>query len=75
MRVRFFDIEWETDGEEVDLPTECVLEVDEEVPESLDMDLATFLNEEGANLLSDAFGWLVQGFQWKLTNKEERGVQ
>ena len=70
MKVRFFGIEWETDGEEVDLPAECILEVDEEEVVAMNTDLTTFLNEEGADLLSDAFGWLVQGFSWEVANHE-----
>jgi hypothetical protein len=50
MRVRFFNIVWDTDGQHVDLPQEAVLDV----PEGTDPE------EEGANFLSDAYGWLVE---------------
>ena len=50
MKVRFFDIQWDIDeGDEPELPSECVLELDD------DMDL----EEEGADALSDKFGWCV----------------
>lgn len=43
------NIKWETDGEEVDLPTE--------VEVFRDMD-----DDEIADYLSDTYGWLVNGF-------------
>ncbi len=50
MKVRFFDIEWDLDkGERAHLPSECVLEVED------DLDL----QEEGADALSDEYGWCV----------------
>ena len=55
MKIRFFDIQWDTDGEEVDLPTETIMEV----PEDCDLDT------EGADVLSDKFGWCVLGFNWE----------
>jgi hypothetical protein len=48
--VKAVEIEWETDGESVDLPTEV------ELPSDLDED-------EVADYLSDKFGWLVKGFE------------
>jgi hypothetical protein len=50
MQVRFSNIVWDTDGEKVDLPQEAVLNV----PDGTD------LAEEGADFLSDRFGWLVE---------------
>jgi hypothetical protein len=50
MQVRFFNVVWDTDGENVDLPQDIVLDVPE----------ATNLEQEGANFLSDAYGWLVE---------------
>lgn len=43
------DIEWEIDGEDVDLPTE--VEVDDDL-----------LDDEIADYLSDTYGWLVESF-------------
>lgn len=54
--VRFFDIEWETDGETVYLPKEVTLEIDSDID----------LSDAGANALSDEFGWLVNGFQFEI---------
>lgn len=50
--IRFFNIDWDTDGEEVNLPKEVILEVENDVDVSL----------EGADLLSDKYGWCVNGF-------------
>jgi hypothetical protein len=55
-QVRFFDIEWDTDGEDVELPAEVELEVDK------DLDL----NTEGADVLSDRYGWCVHGFNFEI---------
>jgi hypothetical protein len=50
MRVQFSSIVWDTDGQHVNLPQQVVL----------DVPAGTDLEEEGANLLSDAYGWLVE---------------
>lgn len=49
MKVRFFNIVWDTDGEAVDLPVEVEMVVDPD----LDLD------EEGCDVLSDTYGWCV----------------
>ncbi len=53
MKVRFFDIVWDTDDQDVDLPSthEAIVDAD------FDTD------EEGADLLSDQFGWCVKSFE------------
>jgi hypothetical protein len=56
MKVRFTNIDWETDGEEVNLPTELTLEVDDDVD----------LDEEGGDVLSDEYDWLVNGFDYEV---------
>lgn len=50
--IKFYNIDWDTDGEEVSLPTEVILEVENDVDVSL----------EGADLLSDKYGWCINGF-------------
>jgi hypothetical protein len=52
MLIRFWDISWDTDGEDADLPTDVTLEVEN------DLDIAN----DGADVLSDKFGFLVEGF-------------
>lgn len=54
-KIRFFNIEWDTDGRKVSkLPREVELEVDSEFDPEL----------EGADLLSDKFGYCVFGFDF-----------
>lgn len=54
-RIKFSEIEWQTDGEEVELPSSVVLEVSD------DFDV----EENGADLLSDKYGWLVESYLWE----------
>ena len=61
MKVRFFNIKWDTtdednpQGQDVDLPSECVLEVYDKID----------LDTEGADALSDEYGWCVFGFEYE----------
>jgi len=50
-----FDIKWDTDGEDVELPDEMSFEVEDD----FDVEL------EGADLLSDETGWCVFGFDFE----------
>ena len=52
---RAFNIDWETDGEDVKLPSELTFELDNDQDPSI----------EGANALSDKTGWLVNSFQFE----------
>ena len=54
--VRFFNIQWDTDGQNANLPTEVTLEISDS-----DTDIAT----EGADILSDKYGWCVESFQFE----------
>lgn len=57
MTVRFYNIQWDTDGEPTDLPTDVTIEdVDD------DIDLA----EEGCDVLSDKFGFCLYGFDYMI---------
>lgn len=48
VRVKLYDIVWETDGEDVRLPETVFMDVDEDIiPDGL------------ADALSDRYGWLV----------------
>lgn len=54
MKVRFFDIVWDTDDQEVDLPSTVEAEVD-----------ANFdIDEDGADILSEQFSWCVKSFDY-----------
>ena len=52
-RYRLFDIDWDTDGEDVDLPSEVIVEIDD------DQDIVY----DGADALSDQYGWCVNSFE------------
>jgi hypothetical protein len=63
MKVRFYDIEWDTGGRDPDepepeLPTEVVLEVDDD----LDLDEDT----NAADVLTDHFDWCVIGLEYEV---------
>ena len=63
MKVRFTNIQWDTDGmslEACELPTETILEVDQEE------DMNQYLEDEGANLLSDQYGFCVDGCSFEI---------
>ena len=53
--VNFYNIDWVTDGEEIDLPTDILLEVDEDF----------MVEYDGANLLSDEYGFCVNSFTFQ----------
>lgn len=56
MKVRAFNIDWDTDGKKIDLPDECVVELDD------DQDP----HEDLANVLSDEYGWCVNGCNYEI---------
>lgn len=65
--VRFFDIDWETDGEDVDLPDELIIPMEIEARDLADRsELKRHIDTYGAGYLSDKTGWLVNSFDWAL---------
>ena len=59
MKFKTYDIEYDTDGEEVDLPQEITLDVSDEDME--DFDPSCHL----ADCISDETGYCVLKFQWE----------
>jgi hypothetical protein len=61
MKVKFFNIKWDTesdfDDEPVDLPTELTLDVPDD---EIDLDF------EGADMLSDKTGFCVFSFEYEI---------
>lgn len=55
MKVRFYNIVWDTDGESVSLPTEVTLEVEADINVEYD----------GADVLSDKYGYCVHSFDYE----------
>lgn len=60
MRVRAYDIRYDTDGLEIDLPSELIFTVD--LDERPDFDPA----EELADMISDQTGWCIFGCQFEI---------
>jgi hypothetical protein len=66
--IRFFNIQWDTTdaehpvGQVVDLPTDVVLDVDDDLDPEY----------EGADVLSDKFGWCVTSFDYERVSSIER---
>lgn len=56
MLVRFFNIQWDDDGEDANLPQDTQMIVDNDI----DIDL------EGADKLSDQFGFCVHSFEFEV---------
>lgn len=56
MKVTFNNIIWDTDGECVDLPSTVTLDVDSDIDVSL----------EGADVLSDKYGFCVLEFTFEV---------
>jgi hypothetical protein len=54
MKYRVYDIDYDTDGETVDVPTEMVIELGEDAEPSIDL----------GDKISDKTGWCVNGFQF-----------
>lgn len=65
MKVRFFDIVWDTDGESVDLPESVVLVVPDD----------TDLESEAADLLSDGYGWCVCSVDFEVLTVRDRRIR
>lgn len=61
MKVKVFDIDWDTDGEDVELPSEIEVEVDDEFADDEDE-----LSEVIGDYLSDEYGFCHFGFDYSL---------
>lgn len=69
MRVRFYNIQWDTtdDNDEGESPSAADLGLPEEVTLDVDDDLC--LETEGADVLSDRYGFCVFGFNFERETK------
>jgi len=54
VKIRCYDIVWDTDGEDVDLPSTTIIDVEDEEGEY------AFVDTAAADALSDKYGWLVK---------------
>ena len=58
MKIIITNISWDTDGEDIELPTELYLNFSDMSKEDIDDD---FLSD----YLSDTYGWCHNGFDWE----------
>ena len=58
MKVKAFDIDWDTDGEEVDLPNDTIIDVDVEDDDDV--------SERVCDALSDKFGFCINHCQFEV---------
>ena len=58
-----YDIDWETDGEDVELPTETTIDVPL-LPDEDEEDASNLITE----YLSEEYGFLVKDFKMRLSN-------
>jgi len=58
--IKVCEIEWQTDGEEVDLPENVTIDSDE--IDAFELEDEEQLNTAIADHLSDTYGYLVEGF-------------
>jgi hypothetical protein len=54
------EIDWETDGEEVDLPDSVTIDIAE--LDAFDLEDEEQINDAICDHLSDTYGWLVAGY-------------
>ena len=71
-KIRIFGIDWETDGEDVNLPDEVIVDPEEVIDEG-DMDnleeCVNYYASELADYLSDSFDFLVNSFRTEIIDK------
>ena len=62
MKIRIYDIKWETDGKTVEgLPEEVIVE---NIPDSRQKEADIgFINDEYINEISDEYGWLIKSYK------------
>lgn len=67
MNVKFFNIRYDTDGENISGIPEEVNTTMEEMGWDEDVwDVEDFINEHGADFISDKTGWCVFGYEYKI---------
>ena len=59
---RIYNIDWNTDGKSVDLPSEVNIEIEYDNGEEVESSLPVEALEWISNQLSDEFDWLVNDF-------------
>ena len=65
MKIKIYNIDWDTDGEDIDLPAEETFEIDDDY-------IMDNIEEEMNDYLSEKYGYCVDGYFSKII--KERGV-
>lgn len=68
IKIRLYEIDYDTDGEDVELPEE-ISTTAEEMGWDEDDNIDQFVSENGADFISDQTGWLVNGFLFEIIRK------
>ena len=64
--INVYNINWETDGKEVELPSKYQLYIsDENYNECVDDEV--LMNDYISDKLSNKFGWLINDYDYKIT--------
>ena len=64
-QVNVYDIDWNTDGEKVDLPLKYKFNIETEILDEIGDD-EVLMNEYISDKLSNNFGWLVNDYEYNL---------
>lgn len=64
-KVKFYDIDYDTDGENINLPIEINTTLDE-MGYDVDEDADEFIKEHGAEYISNTTGWCVNSFSFNV---------
>lgn len=65
-KVIFSDIDYDTDGESVELPGTIETTLHEMEWEEADENIDDFIMDRGANFISDKTGWLVNSYNYSI---------
>ncbi len=63
--INIYDLNWDTDGEDVDLPHEVTIELDVALSEETLNKVIDLVSEELSEYLTNRFGYTHNGFVWE----------
>jgi hypothetical protein len=64
--VTFSNVKWDTDGEDVNLPKEVTIKTEDLDIDLEDGDAKENIAMQGADTLSDKYGWCVKSFDFEI---------
>jgi len=56
MKIKCYDIQWDTDNKKIDLPKKIILNIEKDDAEEI------------SNILSDRYDWLINSLKYKILN-------